>query len=574
VRRQGIRRGGRGGARFFGGAGIAGVVAAALAIATPAPAGATPRFTEIGREAGLADPTWGGGVDKDHILESTGTGAALVDLDGDGRLDIYLVNGWRLEEDPSGVIEQGRNRLYRNLGDGRFQDVTERSGADDDSWGCGVCAGDYDGDGRIDLYVTNFGPNRLYRNLGRGKFEDVSVLAGVNDPGWGAGAAFFDADSDGDLDLYVANYIDAGIDEVLTARRTTKWREKVDVMAGPFGMRGGKDRFYTNEGDGRFRAAEVEAGMEDVAEAYGLGVVAADLDRDGRVDVYVANDSNPNYLYQNRGEGTFLEIGGWSGAGFSGEGMGQAGMGVDVGDLDGDLLPEIVVTNFARDHSTLYQNVGEGFFEDVTLPWRLKGPTFPLLSWGCAFLDWDGDADLDLMIVNGHIYPQVDDAPELEESYAQPPVLLRHDGTEFTDVSAEAGLAAFPARGIATGDVDGDGDIDVLVTGMDVPPRLYRNDTPQAGHWLVVRVLDEAGAPALNARVDIEAGGRKQTREVRSGSTYQSQSSFDLHFGLGEATVVDRLNVRFADGRDSQRLGVATDQVLVIKPPASFGGNR
>ena len=288
---------------------------------------------------GLKTVLYCGGPDKDHILESVGTGAAFVDYDGDGRLDVFLVNAWALDEEPSRVRLKGRNALYRNRGDGTFEDVTERAGVADESWGCGVCAGDYDNDGHVDLFVTNFGPNRLYRNRGDGTFEQVAERAGVADPGWGAGAAFFDADGDGDLDLYVANYIDATMDDVLAARRTILWREKVKVLAGPFGLRGGRDRFFRNNGDGTFRDATDEAGMTDTAESYGLGVLASDLDHDGDVDVFVANDSNPNFLYRNNGNGTFTEIGAWSGAGLNGNGVAQAGMGVDAADFDGDGLP-------------------------------------------------------------------------------------------------------------------------------------------------------------------------------------------------------------------------------------------
>ena len=297
-------------------------------------------------------------MQKDHLLESTGTGAALIDYDGDGLLDAFLVNAWALDEEPSRVRVKGRNALYRNMGGGRFEDVTDRAGVGGDGWGGGVCAGDYDNDGRIDLFVTGFGPCRLYRNQGDGTFEQVAERAGVASPGWSAGAAFFDADGDGDLDLYVAHYIEATFDEVLAARRTSTWREKVKVMAGPFGLRGGKDRFYRNNGDGTFRDDTEKAGMTDIAESYGLGVLASDLDNDGDVDIYVANDSNPKFLYRNDGGGSFTEIGSWSGAGLSGEGVAQAGMGVDAADFDGDGLQDIFVTNFARDHATLYKNNG------------------------------------------------------------------------------------------------------------------------------------------------------------------------------------------------------------------------
>jgi len=535
------------------------------------PADAPPaeiRFVDVAVEAGLRTPTWCGGPDKDHLLESVGTGAAFVDYDRDGRLDIFLVNAWRLAEEPSSVVERGANALYRNLGDGRFVEVGEEAGVADDGWGCGVCAGDYDGDGFVDLYVASFGPNRLYRNRGDGTFREVAEEAGVADDGWGSSAAFFDADGDGDLDLYVSNYVTASLDEVLAAGRTNRWRKKAKVMAGPFGLRGGRDRFWVNEGGGRFRAAEEEAGLVDEAEAYGMGVLASDLDLDGDVDIYVANDSNPNYLYENLGDGTFSDVGGWCGAGYSDDGAAQAGMGVDAADFDADGLPDLLVTNFARDSCTLYRNVGDLFFEDVSHSLDLRSFTYEALSWGCSFFDPDLDGDLDIVIVNGHIYPQVDDFPEFEESYAQRPLLLRNAGGRLEDASEEAGPGfAEPAsaRGLAVGDYDGDGDPDLLVTAIDARPRLLRNDSARRGHWIAVRIEDARGGPALNARARVVAGGVVQTGEVRSGSTYQSQSSTDLLFGVGAASRIDTLEVR-RGGEVVVRTDLAVDRLHVLRP--------
>lgn len=529
------------------------------------------RFVNVAPHAGLDTIIYCGGPNRDHILESVGSGIAFLDYDRDGRLDIYVVNAWLLDESPSAVRTRGRNVLYHNLGGGRFRDVTARAGVGDDGWGCGVCVGDYDGDGWEDIYVTNFGPNRLYRNLGDGRFEQVAETAGVADPGWGGGAAFFDADGDGDLDLYVANYIECTIDDVLTARRTTRWQNKAHVMTGPFGLRGGRDRFYRNNGDGTFTEATTAAGMEDLAEGYGLGVLASDLDNDGDVDVYVANDSNPNYLYRNNGDGTFEEIGAWCGAGFSASGAAQAGMGVEAGDLDGDGLQEIFVTNFARDHCTLYHNSGDLFFEDVTTRWGLARVTFLPLSWGCAFVDFDLDADLDLFIVNGHIYPQVDEFPELGESYAQRPLLLRNDGRRFVDISDQAGEALAEkvrGRGLAVGDYDADGDPDLLISAIDSPPLLLRNDTPRRGHWLTLRLLTPGGSHVLNARAIVQTGQRRQVREVRSGSTYASQSSLDLYFGLAAATRADRVEVIWPGGQRTVIENVPADQVLTLRMPA------
>jgi hypothetical protein len=443
-----------------------------------------------------------------------------------------------------------------------------------ETMGSGVCLLDYDGDDRLDVYlVTCVGPNRLYRNLGEGRFRETAEAAGVADPGFGQGAAFFDADGDGDLDLYVANYLECTMDEVLAARRSTEWRRTATVMSGPFGMRGGRDRFFRNRGDGTFEDATVESGMEDLAEAYGMGVIAADLDGDGWTDLYVANDSNPNFLYRNRGDGTFDEIGAWCGAGYSGEGKAQAGMGVDAADLDGDGLDEIVVTNFARDTCTLYRNLGEGFFEDVTGAWELKEPTMASLTWGCVLEDADLDGDWDLLLANGHIYPQVDDFPELEESYRQAPLILRNDRGRFADVTEAAlgrPLPAWSARGLATADYDGDGDPDFLFTRMDLPPVLLRNDADRAPGRIALRLRDARGAPALNARATVWAGGVSRTRETRAGSSYVSQSGPDLLFGLGPHAGADSVTVRWSGGQVTRHgpLEAGRAHVLVAPAPA------
>jgi len=543
---------------------------AASVSATAASAPARPWFQDVAAAGGLSAVMLAGGRDKDHILESTGSGAAFFDYDGDGRPDIYLVNGWSLDESPSRVQTRGKAALYRNLGGGRFEDVTERAGVGDGGWGCGVCAGDYDNDGHVDLYVTHFGANRLYRNRGDGTFEDRAAPAGVADPGWSAGASFFDADGDGDLDLYVAHYIDCTVDDVLKAERTTTWRGRAKVMSGPFGLRGGRDRFFRNRGDGTFSDATDECGLRDDAEAYGLGVLAMDLDRDGDTDLYIANDSNPNFLYRNDGGGRFTEMGLWSGAGLSSEGVAQAGMGVDAADVDGDGRVDLFVTNFARDYSTLYRQTDTLVFEDVTRGHDVAVSTFVPLSWGCAFFDADLDADVDLFVVNGHIYPQVDQVPELGEHYRQTPLLFENRNGRLCDVTARAWGGSPPAvsgRGLALADMDEDGDLDLLVTAMDSPPLLLRNDAPRSGRWLTVRLLNRRGAPAIGAVAELAAGGVRQQRDVCSGSTYQSQSTFDLHFGLGRAVRVERLEVRWPGGAVSTLRDIEADCLLTLRQP-------
>jgi hypothetical protein len=534
------------------------------------PAESTPFFVEVGPEAGLTAVLYCGGANKDHILESVGSGAAFVDYDEDGLLDLYLVNAWQLDESPSQIRSRGRNVLYRNLGNGRFEDVTQRAGVGDESWGCGVCAGDYDNDGHVDLFVTNFGPDRLYRNVGSGTFEEVSETAGVADDGWGAGASFFDADRDGDLDLYVANYIDCKFEDVLRAQRTHVWQGKVKVMAGPFGLRGGRDRFYRNNGNGTFTEATDEVGMTDVAESYGLGVLASDLDQDGDVDVFVANDSNPNFLYRNDGRGKFAEVGSWTGAAVNAEGAAQGSMGVDAGDFDGDGFDELYVTTFARDNSTLFHNHGGLLFEDVSAKHPLKRFTFMQMSWGCAFFDYDLDGDLDLAEVNGHIYPQVDEYPDLGESYRQEPLLLENIDRRFNDVSRQAFGAkkiAVSGRGLAIADYDNDGDLDFVMTAIDSPAMLFRNETPRKGHWLKLRLINDHGSPAIGARAKITTAGVSQTRELRSGSSYQSQNALELHFGLGAKATIDLIHVHWPNGETSVQKDVNADQIVLIRQP-------
>ena len=534
-------------------------IALALLIGVAPPSG--PRFVNVAAEAGVNVVVNGGGAAKDHLLESVGCGVAWIDFDDDGWQDLYVVNGWALDEEPSGVRTRGRNVLYRNLGNGRFEDVTARAGVGDDGWGCGVCAGDYDGDGHVDLYVTNFGPNRLYRNLGDGTFQETADVAGVADPGWGGGAAFLDADGDGDLDLYLANYVDCTMEDVLTARRTTRWRNMASVMAGPFGLRGGRDRYYRNRGDGTFADATDEAGLTDTAERYGLGVIAADLDGDGDLDLYVANDSNPNYLYRNDGSGHFQETGLWSGAALDSAGNGQGGMGLAAGDTDGDGDPELLVMNFGRDVSTLYENLGDALFADVTVSAGLAEPTFMPLSWGAALSDFDLDGDLDIFIANGHIYPQADEVPETAVGYAQANLLLANEGGRFSDVGARSGpgLAVLASsRGVAVGDIDNDGDLDLAVANVDAPPSLLRNDSKRRGAWLLV---DAPGA----LRVVAEAGGRRFVREGLIGASFLSAGDPRFHFGLGPVDTVERLRVVWLDGEETLRTDVAVNQLVVVR---------
>jgi hypothetical protein len=415
-----------------------------------------------------------------------------------------------------------------------------------------VAVADYDNDGWPDILVTNFGPNLLYRNRGDGTFENVAGRAGIESPGWNTGAAFFDADGDGDLDLYVAAYVDCTLDEVLEAKPTLDWKGIEKVALGPFGLPGAPDHFFLSDGRGRFREATREAGLEDRALGYGFGVRAADFDGDGDADLYVANDSDPNYLYRNEGNGRFQEVGTWSGAALGANGAAQAGMGVTVGDANGDGFLDLFVTNFAEDYSTLYHGDGKGFFEDASEVSGVARPTFQPLSWGTVFADLDCDGDEDLVVANGHIYPQVDKHPEFGARYGQTNLLLENQGGgHFEDATARAGAgfrAALSSRGLAAGDYDNDGDLDLLISNLDAPPTLLRNDSPAKGSWITLVLEAPRGETVIGAQVSAKTGGRTLIRDLASGESFLSAHDPRVHLGLGKANQVDRLEVRWPDG--------------------------
>jgi len=534
----------------------------------PAPAppreGAGPSPVQLVEGPALPVKTWCGGATKDHILESGGSGLALLDYDGDGRLDLYLVTAPELTADRARVPH--RNALFRNRGGWRFDDVSAAAGVDAAAWGSGVCAGDVDGDGRLDLYVTNWGPNLLYRNRGDGSFEETAARAGVQAPGWSTGCTFFDADADGDLDLYVAGYVATTEEELRKAERTLTWRGGPRVMVGPAGLPGEADLFFENRGDGTFAEATDRHGLTDTAPAYGFGVVATDYDDDGWVDLHVANDSNPDFLYRNRGDGTFESTGLLAGAALDADGRAQAGMGVDSGDYDGDGRLDLVVTNFAHDTDTLRRNVDGAQFEDATRAAGLAAPTFERMGWGVAFLDVDLDGDLDLFTANGHIYPNVEEFPELRESLGQANQLFVNEGDgTFRDVSEGAGegmRVRKASRGLAVGDLDGDGDLDLVVGNMDDAPTLLENRPAAGRHWVGFRLEQRAGNRfGIGARVTLRAGGRSQVREVRSGGGYLSQGDLLAHFGLGPSPGTVDVEVRLPGGRRWTWSGLVPDRV-------------
>jgi hypothetical protein len=528
-------------------------VAAALILAAAAPPAAGPptaqvRFVDVARQSGVIVANASGEEEKEYILEAHGAGVGWIDYDADGDVDLFVANGSRLRGYPPG--QEPSDALYRNDG-GRFTDVTVRAGVADKAWSFGVAAADYDGDGRTDLYVTQWGRNTLYRNRGDGTFEDATERAGVGDRRWGTSAAFADYDGDGWVDLYVANYVDFELGAV--PRRgsspTCRWRG-LDVYCGPRGLRAAADVLYRNNGDGTFSDASARAGVSLREPLYGLGVSWADYDNDGDADLYVANDSTPNLLFRNNGDGTFAEMGTPLGCAYSGDGREQAGMGVDWGDYDGDGWLDLFVSNFSHDYYTLYHNEGGRRFSDASFRSGVAEPTLKSLGWSTRFADFDNDGWLDLFVANGHVYPQVAQEP-VGTLYAQRSQLFRNRGDgrleEITESAGPAFAVPHLSRGAAAADYDDDGDVDLALTHLHEPPGLWRNEGA-GGHWLSLR-LRGAGRnrDAIGARAEVTAGGRARIDEVRSGTGYLSQSDFRLHFGLGAETRA-AVRVRWPDG--------------------------
>ena len=506
-------------------------------------------FTEVSREVGLEFQHRGGGSAKDHILETVGSGVGWIDYDQDGWLDLYAVNGGLWEELGTGNRSVS-NALFRNQGDGTFRDVTREAGVGGRHWGMGVTVADYDNDGWPDLYVCNYGPNVLYRNNGDGSFRDVTRKAGVGDPSWSSSAAFADANGDGWLDLYVANYVEFDHENPPAASPDCQYRG-VQVHCGPVGLPAARDTFYLSNGDGTFRPATKAAGM-DAPASYGMGAAWCDYDGDGDGDLYVANDSMANFLFRNRGDGTFQEWGLASGVAFNEDGQAQAGMGVAFGDYDRDERFDLYVTNFSADYNTLYRNLGGSLFRDVTRGTGLSLPSLRFLGWSTHFLDYDNDGWEDLFVANGHVFPQVDTRP-VGTRFRQRNQLLRNLGNgRFRDMASDEALGlsqAYSSRGAALADFDNDGDMDVAVSNMDGGLSLYRNDGKK-GHWLRLRLEGtESNRSAVGTRVTLTAGGATQIREVRAGSGYQSSDDPRVHFGLGSTTEVQRIEVRWSRGR-------------------------
>ena len=545
------------------------VLVAALAVAGfQKSAGLDFSFTDIAAVAGLTAPTvYGGEHTNRYLLETTGCGAAAFDYDGDGWLDIFLVNGATLAGFPKGT--EPTSHLYRNRRDGTFEDVTRKAGLALVGWGQGACAGDYDNDGHEDLFVTFWGANRLFRNRGDGSFEETTAIAGleVGRARWGSGCAFLDYDRDGRLDLFAGNYIDLDLSTTPGPESGLCRYKGVPVACGPPGLPGGRNLLYRNQGNGRFSDVSVASGITRASGTYALGVSTLDFDDDGWIDLYVANDSNPSALYLNNRDGTFTDVAVKAGCAYSQDGKPQAGMGVAVGDYNRDGRMDIFKTNFAGDTSTLYVNSGTVFCDDRTFSAGL-GRNTRWLGWGVSFLDLDLDGWLDLFLVNGHVYPEVEQLKS-EAGYQQPKVVYRNRGDgRFDDVSERLGKPiTIPkaGRGAAFADFDNDGDVDVVVNNVHDTPNLYRVDVTPRRSWLAVRLIGvQSNHSAIGARVRVTASGVTQVQEVRGGGSYYSQNDLRPYFGLGDAKKVDRVEVRWPNGREEIWTDVAVNRMVTL----------
>ena len=524
----------------------------------------TPIFTDVTVESGIDFVHTNGATGRKYVIETVGPGAAFLDVDADGDLDVYLLNG--APTGPGAVPSpQLVNRMYRNSGAGTFVDRTAGSGLGDDGYGMGSCAADVDNDGDLDVYVTNFGPNRYYENdLPAGRFVDRTAAAAVGDSAFSTGCAFADVDADGFVDLYVANYHDFSY---ANHKLCAEGGSGLQLYCGPESFNGVRDHLFRNQADGTF-TDETEARGLLSTDGKELGVVFGDIDLDGDPDLYLANDKTLNFLYLNKGGGHFDETGLLAGVAYNEDGDVEAGMGVHLADYDGDMLPDLLVTNFQWETNTLYRNVGGATFLDETFNAGFGKSSIPYLSWGTQFFDVDNDGDRDAFIASGHLESDV----EIYENttFAQRNQLFLNDGSgrfeEITPIQGSALDERQVSRGAAFGDYDDDGDIDILVANVSERPQLLRNDTVGAGHWLRLRLEGtRSNHSAIGARVTLKAGSQQASAEVATGGSYLSQSDLRLHFGFGSATVVDSVSVSWPSGVVQVLTHVAVDQQHVIR---------
>jgi hypothetical protein len=527
-------------------------------------------FTDIAANAGLVDTViFGGETKKKYIIETTGTGVAIFDYDNDGWPDIFVVNGTTLEALPTSKAPT--SHLYHNNHDGTFTDVTEKAGLTHTGWGQGVCVGDYDNDGYEDLYVTYYGKNVLYHNNGNGSFTDVSGKAKVagNGKTWGTGCAFVDYDRDGKLDLMIANYVDFDLSTAPAPGEMPScvWKG-VPVMCGPRGLPWAKNILYHNLGNGTFEDVTGKAHIDQTNGHYGFSVSTLDYDDDGWPDIFVACDSTASILYHNNHDGTFTDVAVTAGAAFNDDGREQAGMGSTVGDYDGDGRLDIFKTNFSDDTSTLYRNNGDGTFDDKTFPAGF-GLNTQYLGWGVMFVDVDNDGWPDLLLVNGHVYPEVD-SQHLGSNFKEPKILYHNNGNgKFTDISGNAGsgiTTVSSSRGLAVGDLWNDGRMSAVVSNMNAPPALLVNDVRNRNHWIAFRAVGtKSNRSGIGARITMKAGARTFVDEVRSGSSFISNSDMRVHFGLGSTTKIDNLQIRWPSGLVEHFENLPVDSIHTLK---------
>lgn len=500
--------------------------------------------------------------EKKYIAESMSGGVALFDYDNDGYLDIFFVNSLTVELLKAN--KKTRSVLYRNNRDGTFSDVTDKAKVGDVGWGMGCAVGDFNNDGFDDLYVTSIGPDHLFKNNGNGTFTDVTQKAGVSDPRFSTGAAFLDYDNDGRLDLFVTNYVGFDINNLPAFGEGPGCQFKgVPVQCGPRGLPGAGDSLFRNNGDGTFTDVSKKASVADSRGYYGLDVVGSDFDGDGWIDIFVANDSTPNFLYRNNGNGTFTEIGFESGTALDKNGNEQGCMGVTLGDYDHDGLLDLFITNFDDEYNVLYRNAGRGSFVDVSYESGVAMISLPYVGWGTKFFDYDNDGWVDLFVANGHAYPQ-------RGRYLQRKLLHRNnrDGT-FSEIAAEFGSALMEeraSRGTAFGDIDNDGDVDIVVNDLDSVPQLLRNDGGSKNNWIIVRTIGtKSNRNGIGAKVKVVSGDLIQLDEVRSGGSYISQNDFRLHFGLEKRNSVDLIQVRWPSGAVDTLTKVPVNRIVTVK---------
>lgn len=525
------------------------------------------RLVDVAAQAGVTLMNITGEKTKDYIVEVNGNGAAFLDYNNDGLQDLLIVNGSTLEH-----IKHGGDQmlaLYRNNGDGTFTDVTTKAGLLKKGWGMGVCVADYDNDGFEDFYITGFGSSVLFHNNGDGTFADVTSKAGVGDSHWSTGCAFGDYDRDGYVDLYVANYV--AFDEKTIPKRGSSDFCKflgVDVMCGPRGLPADPDVLYHNNGDGTFEDVTQRAGIHDPGSP-GFGVVFTDFDNDGWPDIFVANDSSANFLFHNNRDGTFTEQGLFAGVALNSEGRAQASMGVASGDFNNDGYPDLFVTVFSHDSATLFKNNGDGTFSDATTAAGLGQSTLPYLGWGTGFVDIDNDGLLDLFIANGHVYPEMDRFA-MGSKYLEPKQLFLNVGNgRFREATSEVGgglLIEKSSRGVAFGDYDNDGDVDILIINLNDRPTLLRNDGGNLRNWLTVKLVGtKSNRDGIGARLLAETADGVQMREVQSGGSYLSSNDLRVHFGLNRATAVRRLTIKWPSGVVDQFDEVPGNQFVIAK---------